>query len=394
MRIKELTHEACQLAHHCPERVSTQSDQKCVNGMAGEYECDSIDLLSFTPLLALGSKGDASDIWGWFDEQENKEYAIINAEDGTSFVDVTNPYSPTVLGFLPTQTENSLWHDVKVFKHYAYIVSEAKDHGLQVFDLHRLRSLSTGTDRFNSDVSAVHQLQPDYHYNLFGSAHNIFINEETAVAYVVGQYAAQAQYRCNKVIHAVDLSNPLQPTFAGCVGEQDFDYCHDVQVVRYSGPDTRFVGREIAFGFMGDSFGIMDVTDKNNVETLYKGIYDDLEFCHQGWLFANQSRVIFNDEIDEMESLSSAHTRSIIYDVSKLDEPKLMRFFRSEKQAVDHNNYVFTRPGVQAEFISQSNYAAGLRILKVTDAAQGAVEEVASLDVAPLYDGAVFHGTW
>lgn len=58
-------------------------------------------------------------------------------------------------------------------------------------------------------------------------------------------------------------------------------------------------------------------------------------------------------QIDEMESLSSAHTRSIIYDVSKLDEPKLMRFFRSEKQAVDHNNYVFTRPGVQAEFISQ-----------------------------------------
>ena len=90
-----------------------------------------------------------------FDEQENKEYAIINAEDGTSFVDVTNPYSPTVLGFLPTQTENSLWHDVKVFKHYAYIVSEAKDHGLQVFDLHRLRSLSTGTDRFNSDVVRV-----------------------------------------------------------------------------------------------------------------------------------------------------------------------------------------------------------------------------------------------
>ena len=68
---------------------------------------------------------------------------------------MTNPYSPTVLGFLPTQTENSLWHDVKVFKHYAYIVSEAKDHGLQVFDLHRLRSLSTGTDRFNSDVVRV-----------------------------------------------------------------------------------------------------------------------------------------------------------------------------------------------------------------------------------------------
>jgi hypothetical protein len=35
-----------------------------------------------------------------------------------------------------------------------------------------------------------------------------------------------------------------------------------------------------------------------------------------------------------------------------------------------------------------------LRILKVNDALAGSVAEVASFDVAPLYSGAVFHGTW
>jgi hypothetical protein len=54
-----------------------------------------------------------------------------------------------------------------------------------------------------------------------------------------------------------------------------------------------------------------------------------------------------------MESLSSANTRSIIYDVSKLDAPRLLHFFRSTEQAIDHNNYVFNIPGSSAEFISQ-----------------------------------------
>jgi hypothetical protein len=40
---------------------------------------------------------------GWTDAKGN-EYAIACCSDGTSFVDVTTPEAPVVLGFLPTQT--------------------------------------------------------------------------------------------------------------------------------------------------------------------------------------------------------------------------------------------------------------------------------------------------
>ena len=66
------------------------------------------------PLSELGSTGDANDIWGWTDPNTDREYAIVGCEDGTSFVDVTDPEDPKVLGFLKTHTYSSLWRDLKV----------------------------------------------------------------------------------------------------------------------------------------------------------------------------------------------------------------------------------------------------------------------------------------
>ena len=82
--------------------------------MADEYECSNIDLLSFVPLKELGSRGDGNDIWGWTDPETRQEYAIVGCADGTSFVDVTDPTDPVVVGFLPTHTTSSLWRDLKV----------------------------------------------------------------------------------------------------------------------------------------------------------------------------------------------------------------------------------------------------------------------------------------
>ena len=84
------------------------------DGVANEYECKNVDLLSFVPLLELGSKGDANDIWGWTDPATKREYALVGCVDGTSFVDVTDPINPNVLGFLPSHTYSSLWRDLKV----------------------------------------------------------------------------------------------------------------------------------------------------------------------------------------------------------------------------------------------------------------------------------------
>ena len=110
--------------------------------MAGIYPCKGYDLLSRISLDSFGSS-EGNDNCGWTDPDTGKEYVLAGLDDGTSFVDISDPESPEILGKLPSATQNSPWRDIKVFQNYAFIVSEASNHGLQVFDLTRLRAVSS-----------------------------------------------------------------------------------------------------------------------------------------------------------------------------------------------------------------------------------------------------------
>ena len=213
--------------HLCPVSAPAMRNVPCTNGRSGEYECQNVDLLSFVPLSELGCGGDANDIWGWTDPVTKREYAMIGCMDGTSFVDVTDPINPGVLGFLRTHTVSSMWRDLKVFKDHVFIVSEASGHGMQVFDLTLLRKLEP------AKPGDVPELSSTVHYGEFGSAHNIVSNEDTGFMYSVGSKT------CNSGLHMVDVNNPIDPQFAGCYSEDG--YVHDAQCVVYNGPDTRYV---------------------------------------------------------------------------------------------------------------------------------------------------------
>ena len=120
---------------------STRPGAPCVDGMAGYFPCDNVDLASYLPMSAIGG-GRGSDVWGWTDPQTERRYVIAGRDNGTAFVDVTNERRPVYLGNLPTSgTANVIWRDIKVHDDHAYIDSEAREHGLQVFDLTRLRGL-------------------------------------------------------------------------------------------------------------------------------------------------------------------------------------------------------------------------------------------------------------
>jgi hypothetical protein len=103
----------------------------CVNGFAGIYPCNNYDLLLHIPLSTFNASS-ANDSWGWTDTSTNHEYAIIGLDNGTAFVDITDTENPIYLGKLPTATVNSDWRDVKVYNNYAFVVSEANNHGMQV----------------------------------------------------------------------------------------------------------------------------------------------------------------------------------------------------------------------------------------------------------------------
>ena len=192
----------------------------CEDGRAGVYPCDGFDLLGRVTLSEM-SAGAGNDIWGWTDPSTNIEYALVGLNNGTAFIDISDTENLVYLGKLPSETTSSTWRDIKVYQDHAFIGSEAAGHGMQVFDLTRLRNVSNPPVTFSADAV----------YNGFGNSHNIVINEDTGFAYPVGTDRNDA---FNGGVHFIDISDPTNPTAAGGYGGSG--YTHDAQVVNYNGP--------------------------------------------------------------------------------------------------------------------------------------------------------------
>ena len=86
--------------------------------------------------------------------------------------------APVYLGKLSQQMvfhtlDNSTWRDIKAYNNHAFVVSEASsDHGMQVFDLTRLRDVSNPPEIFDEDA----------HYQRFWKCqHIVIINEDYRV---------------------------------------------------------------------------------------------------------------------------------------------------------------------------------------------------------------------
>jgi choice-of-anchor B domain-containing protein len=320
-----------------------------------------------------------NDIWGWSDPQSEKEYVIMGLDSKTSFIDVTDVKNPIHLADLKTATRSSTWRDVKIYKHFAYVVSEASSHGLQIFDLHRLRAM---------DGKNVQNVKADARNRDFGSAHNIFINEDSGYAYAVGAKT------CDGGLHIMDLKNPLDPKFVNCVGRGVYEiptkhgdaYTHDVQCVIYHGPDINFLGQEICISSNEDTVNIVNVTDKNKPYQISAASYDGVKYTHQGWLTEDHQYFLLGDELDEKKFRTN--TKTFIWDFSDLANPTNFAVFEHNSKAIDHNMYV------KGNYVYQANYNAGFRILDLTNISSGIITEAGFVDTMPNDDGAVFEGVW
>lgn len=338
-----------------------------------EPDAKGIELLAHLPLPSLGAEGyRGSDLWGWTDPDSGAEIALVTTAIGTTFVDISTPTAPVVLGMLTTATEASDWRDVKVFKDHAFIVSEAEGHGMQIFDLRLLREQS-GPQSFAATA----------HVNLFGSAHNLFINEDTGFAYVVGS----DYFDCFGGLLMFDIAEPLAPVFRGCfsggvpAGQPngpDYPqavYIHDVQCVIYAGPDLEHVGSEICLSSDEDTLGIVDVNNKAAPAQLSRVTYEGAGYTHQGWLTEDHQYFILNDEFDEAEQ--AINTRSYLFDVRDLDAPVLIGTFDNPRDAIGHNTYI------KGDTAFMANYTSGLRIVDIADIANATCAETAYYDTYP-----------
>lgn len=356
---------------------------RCEEGRAASFSCKEFDLLSFVSIADLGGDAETNlnDIWGWTDPETGHEWALVGRTNGTTFVDITNPEFPFVAGDLPmTPGANAAsWRDIKVYKDHAFIVADGSGpHGLQVFDLRQLRDVKEGPVQF----------APTVLYDRIASAHNVVINEESGFAYTVGN--SMGGETCGGGYHIVDVRDPQKPTMAGCwghagTGNAGTGYSHDAQCVIYRGPDVEHQGKEICLGSNETAISIADLTDKANPKPIAVAQYPNVSYTHQGWLTEDQRTFYVNDELDEVSGKVD-RTRTLVWDISDLDEPELMKEFRGATPAIDHNLYI------RGNLMYQSNYAAGLRVVDISDPANPV--EVGYFDVNPLGDAAEFSGTW
>jgi len=342
----------------------------CNGGMAGIYPCSGYDFIGNIPVADFGGQS-ANDSWGWTDSTTGKEYAIIGINNGTGFVDISDENNLIILGTLPSAGEPIAWHDIKVYKDHAFIVSEAEGHGMQVFDLTKLRSVSNAPATFEADAR----------FTGFGSAHNIVINEDTGFAYVVGTTRTDA---FSGGAHFVDIRDPKNPIAAGGYGADG--YSHDAQVVTYNGPDTDYTGREIYIGANEDVVIIADVTDKENPVNISEVRYSGIEYTHQGWFTDDQRYFLLGDELDEVEL--GFQSRTLIFDFTDLDDPRRHDTYLGTTSAIDHNGYV------KGNEYFLANYTAGVRVLDISGVANKTITESGFFDTYPSNDRAQFSGVW
>ncbi len=343
---------------------------ECRGGQAGIYPCRGVDLLAFVPLGEMGgtTQTTANDVWGWTDPVTEKEYAIVAHSDGVAFLDISDPQRPRYLGKLPTNTIATGWRDTKVYRDHAFVVADAaQQHGVQVFDLKRLRG-QTSAKTWNADTV----------YGRLGSSHNIAINETTGFAYAVGSDT------CEGGLHMIDIRAPKNPTFAGCFDADG--YTHDVQCVIYRGADADYFNREVCFASNEDTLTVVDVQNKSAPRMVSRIGYGGSGYTHQAWLTENHRFLLMDDEADERQQ--GHRTRTYVWDVRDLDAPKLIGRYNASTGSIDHNLYI------RGDHAFQANYLAGLRILDLDRVGQGKLTEIAYFDVAPGRDSTGFSGSW
>ncbi len=356
----------------------------CTSGKASIFGCENVDMLSFLPVSDIGGARGVvvNDLWGWTDPQTHHEYALVGRIDGTAFVDVTDAAHPTYLGSLPKTagSQSAVWRDIKVYKNHAYIVADgAGDHGMQIFDLTKLRDVKGAPATFTETAR----------YDKIASAHNIVIDTATGFAYTVGN--RQGGETCGGGLHMIDIRKPEQPKFAGCfadpaTGRAGTGYIHDAECVVYHGPAPKLRGHELCFNSSETALGVADVTNKTHPVALAHVTYPNVGYAHQGWLTDDQKYFYMDDELDEIEGQVNG-TRTLVWDVSDPTDPVLVTQHISKNRATDHNLYIV------GNTVYESNYVSGLRVLDISDPKNPT--EVGYFDTHPVGEDAPgFAGSW
>ncbi|HYE03801.1 MAG TPA: choice-of-anchor B family protein [Phycisphaerales bacterium] len=336
------------------------------------FPAQGIQLLSHLTLGTLGGGQNGNDCWGYV-SPSGREYAIMGSFNGTHFVEVTDPVNPVIVGFI--DGNDSLWRDIAVRGHYAYMASEAGNSGVQIVDMSNIDAATNRLRYVGARLVGGHT-----------RTHTLIANEDDPTSpylYVCGSNLGGG------ALLVMSLADPENPVIVGQWTEPGARYAHEAVVVSYPNGLPGLPGpREIAYSFYiygNGGVDILDVTNKANIHRIATGSYPNMKGPHQGWLSEDKTYLYINDELDETIGAPASVTR--VLNVSNPSNPIYVGSFASGRPSVDHNLYV--KDGM----IFESNYRSGLRVF---DASTNPLSptQVAYIDTFAADDAPNYNGNW
>ena len=131
---------------------------------------------------------------------------------------------------------------------------------------------------------------------------------------------------------------------------------------------------------------VVDVTDKSDPQEVFHLTYPMLGYTHQGWFTKDLTHFLVDDELDE--NGQDVDQRTHIFNVTDMDDVQYDGFYQSELNTIDHNLYV------KDQFVYESNYTSGVRVLDAVKIGADILTEVAYFDVLPDNGNREYKGTW
>ncbi len=377
-------HDHSNLDGPAPLSVVELAASSCSGGFAAEYPCNGIDFMSRVPLSSFtGNPASASNLWGYVDLDDNREYAIIGLRNGTGVVNVTDPANPVIVGHITGVT--SQWREVKVYQFwnasasrwdaYAYVTTEGAGGGIQIINLTQLpTSISLANTWTGVSTSHTDQISNiDFTTNVLNNP------GFPPILYISGANTGGLRF--------VSLANPTALTEIGFwTGTYSHDtYPHVFTDARANQCAPGHNPCEVVFSFAGTAgLKIIDVTNKSAPVTLSTLTYSQLGYVHSGWISSNGNYIFLHDELDEQDFGLNSTIRTI--NITSLTAPTVSNTWTGPTTAIDHNGYTI---GNKFYF---SNYTRGIGILDVTN--PNAPSQTRFFDTYPTNNGATFNGAW
>ena len=369
-------------------RAARQVAANCVQGFAGAFPCRNVDLLAQVRLSDLSTRpGTMSNMWGFVDLDDNREYAVVGVSNATAVIDVTDSVKPREVGSVPGN--NSLWREVKVYQFfdsglnrhraYAYISTEAALGGLQIIDLSNLPA-SVQLANTLQDFQTSHTL----HVSNIDYASNATLAGREAFLYIAGSNLNSGSFRI------YSLADPVVPQLV-TAAPAGTGYMHDSTTLFITDNRTTQCSQghnpcQVLVDFNESTVDLWDVTDKAQPVRLSATGYPEARYTHSGWPTPDQRFILVHDELDELRIGFNTHIYTL--DIGDLATPRLVTSYLGPDSTTDHNGYA------KGDRYYVSHYRRGLEIFDL--AAPEALREVARFDtfLSPADNVAGTDGAW